>query len=116
VPWQQYVPVQGSAPPAFTRRNVFLRDGFCCQYCENKFPIGQLTYDHVIPVSRKGPNAWTNVVTACNYCNGKKGNKLLKDTDMKLKVQPYMPTRYELQRKARQYPPKNLHADWKDYV
>ena len=84
--------------------------------CENKFPIGQLTYDHVIPVSRKGPNAWTNVVTACNYCNGKKGNKLLKDTDMKLKVQPYMPTRYELQRKARQYPPKNLHADWEDYV
>ena len=30
-PWQQYVPTSSSCPPAFTRRNVYLRDGFTCQ-------------------------------------------------------------------------------------
>ena len=41
---------------------------------------------------------------------------MLKDTDMKLRTAPYMPSRFELHQKARMYPPKELHADWKDYV
>ncbi|RZJ43667.1 MAG: HNH endonuclease, partial [Brevundimonas sp.] len=32
--------------PAFTRFNVFLRDGFVCQYCGDS---AELTFDHVIP-------------------------------------------------------------------
>ena len=32
-PWQQYVPTSNTHPPAFTRRNVYLRDGFTCQVC-----------------------------------------------------------------------------------
>ena len=103
-------------PPAFTRRNVYLRDGFACQYCTQPTPTALLTYDHVIPVCRQGRNDWTNIVTACKSCNGKKGSRLLKDTDMKLRTAPYMPSRFELHQKARMYPPKELHADWKDYV
>ena len=30
-PWQEYVPTCTKHPAAFTRRNVYLRDGFTCQ-------------------------------------------------------------------------------------
>jgi len=114
---KQYVP-SSPHPPAFTRRNVYLRDGFTCQYCVQPSPTTSLTYDHVVPVSRQGPNDWTNVVTACSLCNAKKGSRLLKELggEMKLKTPPYMPSRFELHQKARMFPPENLHADWKDYV
>ena len=88
-----YVPTISSKPPAFTRRNVFLRDSFACQYCLQKFSSAKLTYDHVIPVSKQGANDWTNVVTACSACNGKKGDRTLQQmTDMKLHSQPYRPS------------------------
>lgn len=35
--------------PAFTRFNVFLRDGFACQYCGEQGLAQDLTFDHVIP-------------------------------------------------------------------
>ena len=36
----------------FSRRNLFIRDNYTCQYCAKKLSIAQLTYDHVIPKSR----------------------------------------------------------------
>ena len=52
--------------PAFTRFNVFLRDGFACQYCRSG---EDLTFDHVVPRSRGGRTSWENIVTACAPCN-----------------------------------------------
>ena len=66
-----------SRRPAFTRFNVFLRDRFSCQYCGNKFPTQELTFDHLVPRSRGGTTNWKNVVTACSRCNLKKGNHLI---------------------------------------
>jgi len=51
---------------AFTRFNLFLRDGFECQYCGAK---GELTFDHVIPRSKGGITSWENGVAACALCN-----------------------------------------------
>ena len=65
-----------SRRPAFTRFNVFLRDRFSCQYCGNKFPTQELTFDHLVPRSLGGTTNWKNVVTACSRCNLKKGNLL----------------------------------------
>jgi len=39
-------------------------------------PRESLTRDHVVPLSRGGTNAWTNVVTACSICNTKKAHHL----------------------------------------
>ena len=55
---------------AFTRFNLFLRDGFQCQYCGSK---GDLTFDHVVPRKSGGVTSWENVVAACSKCNLKKG-------------------------------------------
>ena len=45
---------------------------YTCQYCAEIFDKKDLTLDHVIPKSKKGPSNWENVVTACKACNLKK--------------------------------------------
>lgn len=75
----------------FTRTNVFLRDAFSCQYCGIKQNEKELTFDHVIPVSREGKTTWDNVVTCCKKCNSKKGPHLLHQTNMKLIKPPKKP-------------------------
>ena len=71
-----------------TRKNVMKRDGNRCQYCGSS---SDLTIDHVIPKSRNGKDTWDNLVTACNKCNHKKGNKTPSEAGMKLKKDPYRP-------------------------
>ena len=53
----EYVPV-GSHRPAFTRRNVFLRDGYTCQYCSKRYHTSDLSLDHVVPRSQGGILSW----------------------------------------------------------
>jgi len=57
-----------------TRRAVFARDRWTCQYCGRA--RGNLTVDHVIPRSRGGPSSWENIVTCCAPCNRRKGDRL----------------------------------------
>lgn len=65
-----------------SRREVFRRDNFTCQYCGKHSAM--LTIDHVIPRSRGGEHTWTNVVAACASCNHHKGGKKLEDAGMRL--------------------------------
>lgn len=71
-----------------SRRNVMKRDRYTCQYCGTK---SDLTLDHVMPRSRGGEDSWENLVTACNHCNVKKGNRTPVEARMPLKVEPYRP-------------------------
>ncbi|MDK2970318.1 MAG: hypothetical protein PWP23_73 [Candidatus Sumerlaeota bacterium] len=75
----------------FNRRNIYIRDGYKCQYCGRKPPREELTIDHVVPRSRGGRSEWENVVLACQSCNAKKGNRLLQDTPMQLPRAPKKP-------------------------
>lgn len=78
---------------SLTRRNLLLRDNSICQYCGS----GQdLTVDHVKPVSKGGLWEWSNLVTACNKCNGKKGSKTLKQLGWKLKKIPSAPSAWQV--------------------
>jgi 5-methylcytosine-specific restriction endonuclease McrA len=105
-----------SRSPALTRFNVFLRDLFTCQYCTTTKPISELTFDHVVPRSRGGQTSWSNVVTACGYCNLKKGNRLSRECGMVPRNWPQQPSGYELQEKGRCFPPNYLHESWRDYL
>ena len=51
-----------------SRRAIFYRDGFKCQYC-GKESNKDLTLDHVMPRSKGGLHEWENVVSACIPCN-----------------------------------------------
>ena len=57
-----------------TRRAVFARDRWTCQYCGHQ--RGHLTVDHVIPRSKGGASSWENIVTSCAPCNRRKGDRL----------------------------------------
>jgi 5-methylcytosine-specific restriction endonuclease McrA len=74
--------------PPVSRREVFRRDNYTCQYCGS---TKRLTLDHVIPRSKNGQHSWDNVVTACEQCNSKKGDRLLHETGMALKSKPKAP-------------------------
>ena len=85
----------------FSSKNLFLRDKYTCQYCNNKHPVSKLTYDHVVPKSKwnsiKPATSWENIVTACYKCNRKKANKTPQEAGMKLLNEPKAPsyhTRY----------------------
>jgi 5-methylcytosine-specific restriction endonuclease McrA len=73
-----------------TRREVFIRDNYTCQYCGRQ--AGDLTIDHVIPRSRGGPHTWDNLVSACKTCNHRKGGKSLKEARMTLRTLPKEPS------------------------
>lgn len=82
----------------FSRRNIFLRDNYTCQYCGIQFAETELTYDHIIPKSVFKRNnqtlsatTWTNITTACLKCNRKKGNRTPKEANMELLSLPTMP-------------------------
>jgi 5-methylcytosine-specific restriction endonuclease McrA len=74
--------------PPVNRRGVLQRDTHSCQYCGSR---KKLTLDHVIPRSKGGQHTWDNVVTACERCNGTKGDKFLQETKMTLRNKPKAP-------------------------
>ena len=47
-----------------------------CHYCQSSFPVGELTMDHVVPLSRGGRTVKSNVVPCCKDCNSQKQNLL----------------------------------------
>lgn len=71
-----------------SRRAVFARDGYECQYCG---AASHLTMDHVIPRSRGGGSSWDNVVTSCAPCNLRKGNRLPHEINMHPRTTPRPP-------------------------
>lgn len=80
------VPYRPRAP--LTRRAVFARDDWDCQYCGA--PAENL--DHVIPRSRGGEHVWENVVASCRRCNAKKENRLLSEAGLHLARHPFAPS------------------------
>ena len=74
-----------------TRRTVLARDHYTCQYCGLEPARQMLTLDHVLPRSRGGKTTWDNVVTACQKCNGRKGNRTPDEARMTLLTEPKRP-------------------------
>jgi 5-methylcytosine-specific restriction endonuclease McrA len=111
---KEYIPA--ARRPAFTRFNVFLRDRFSCQYCNQAFPSHELTFDHVVPRSRGGRTTWSNVVTACSSCNLLKGSRLPQESGMYPRLRPLQPSTHALQENGRGFPPNFLHQSWRDFL
>lgn len=86
---QRFVRIPRRGDIAFSKRNVFRRDNYTCQYCGRQ---GKgLTIDHVLPRSRGGWTSWENVVAACQPCNARKGNRTLEESRMRLLRVPARP-------------------------
>ncbi len=81
-----------TAKPPLTNRDLFRRDGHTCMYCLAELPDRRLTRDHVLPNSRGGQDVWKNVVTACVFCNQRKGARTPEEANMRLYAVPYTPS------------------------
>lgn len=64
-----------------TRREVFRRDNYTCQYCGRRDVT--LTLDHVVPRHMGGRQVWSNVVAACPSCNHRKGGRTVEESHMR---------------------------------
>ena len=79
------MPYRPHAP--LTRRAVFARDTWSCQYCgaDRREPRSR------DPPSRGGLHTWDNVVAACRRCNAKKEDRTPAEAGFHLSRQPFAP-------------------------
>ena len=73
-----------------TRRAVFARDRWTCQYCGVERVT--LTVDHVIPRSKGGTSSWEHIVACCAPCNRRKGDRLPRHARMHPRTKPRTPS------------------------
>ena len=93
-----------------TRRAIFARDQWTCQYCGNGH--ANLTVDHVIPRSKGGSSAWDNIVTCCAPCNRRKGDRLPKVAGMHPMKEPRAPSPHIFVHVAS----SAIHPAWEQYL
>jgi len=96
----------------FSKHNVFLRDGYECQYCGEDVSRKTATLDHVLPVSHGGKTTFENTVCACANCNANKGN----DKKIVPKVKPLKPTYFQLADKRKKMKWELGHPSWAPYL
>jgi 5-methylcytosine-specific restriction endonuclease McrA len=82
-----FVKVPYRARASLSRRAVFVRDNFECQYCGGKAE----NVDHIVPKSRGGGHTWDNVVAACRPCNARKENRTPQAVGLRLRKKPHPP-------------------------
>ena len=96
-----------------TRKNVFERDKYQCQYCGKRLPSEELNLDHVIPRHYGGKTTWENIVCSCVKCNSRKANRLPHEASMCLTRKPSKPQwRPVISIAAR----GRKHDEWKHFI
>jgi 5-methylcytosine-specific restriction endonuclease McrA len=96
----------------YSKHNVFLRDGYTCQYCGDDVARKTATLDHVLPVSHGGKTTFENTVCACATCNAGKGN----NKKIVPKNKPYKPTYFQLADKRKKLDWNLPHPSWAAYL
>ena len=99
--------------PRLTRKEIFIRDGYKCQYCGIEAELSQLTIDHVIPRRLGGLHEWENVTTACSKCNHRKGGRTPAQANMRINAAPVRP-RVNIGRLFVSYIEE--HDEWQPYL
>jgi 5-methylcytosine-specific restriction endonuclease McrA len=98
----------------FSRVNIYARDKHECQYCGSEFPVSELTFDHVVPVSQGGRKDWENIVTSCITCNRRKGGRTPAQAGLRVIRSPRRPTRLPLVRFT--IGVDSAPESWRDYL
>ncbi len=75
----------------FSRRNIFKRDHYACQYCGAQPGSEELTIDHVLPRAQGGVSRWENCVLACMACNKRKADRTPEQAKMRVRKKPVRP-------------------------
>jgi 5-methylcytosine-specific restriction endonuclease McrA len=83
-----------AAHVTFSRRNIFKRDHYACQYCGAQPGTEELTIDHVLPRAQGDVSSWENCVLSlsCMACNKRKADRTPEQARMRLRKKPVRPT------------------------
>jgi len=95
-----------------SKRNIFLRDNYKCQYCGIRISEDTASLDHVVPQSKGGRGSWDNLSTSCKLCNSRKGDK----DHMRPHQMPYKPDYWELAAKRKSMGYEIKHPSWLDFI
>ena len=95
-----------------SRRNVYLRDNYTCQYTGTKLPASKLNLDHIVPTSRGGKTTWENVVCCSIEVNTRKGDLTPQKAGLKLIRKPGRPAPTQLLFRTKRL----RHDAWKHFV
>jgi 5-methylcytosine-specific restriction endonuclease McrA len=96
----------------FSKQNVFLRDGYVCQYCGVQLNKKTATLDHVLPISHGGKSNFENCTTSCGPCNAVKGN----NQKIVPAVKPNKPSYFTLVEKRKKLKWEIAHSSWANYL
>lgn len=99
---------------AYSKKHIYLRDSYTCQYCGKVTTPNELTLDHILPQSRGGKSVWHNLVTSCRKCNTKKGDQTPKEADLTLLNKPKRLTSHFYLHLVRSKAGENEY--WKKYL
>ena len=94
----------------FSKRNVFLRDKYECQFCEKRLTFKELTIDHVKPRAQGGVTSYMNCVTSCKKCNARKGDRTPEQAMMPLLNRIRRPNIYDI------FNAFAIPGEWRDYL
>jgi len=74
-----------------TKRHIFLRDNFTCQYSGEKVSRKTGDIDHIFPKSRGGKTSWENLVVCSKKINRQKADKTPQEAGLTLLKKPGKP-------------------------
>lgn len=58
-----------------SKREILYEASPFCKYCNKPLAFNSFTLDHVVPKSKGGTNALSNLVVSCYDCNNLKGSR-----------------------------------------
>jgi 5-methylcytosine-specific restriction endonuclease McrA len=97
-----------------SRKNIYLRDKYVCQYCYKKFPPSELTLDHILPQSKGGRSTWENLATCCRSDNLSKADRTPEEAGMVL-LKRYRPLNIHTSRHVLRSIGEN-NESWRKYL
>jgi 5-methylcytosine-specific restriction endonuclease McrA len=95
-----------------TKKNIFIRDGYRCQYTGDIIDKKEADIDHIIPKSRGGKSTWDNLVVSTKKINRKKANKTPEEAGLKLIKKPKKPD----YRSIIFDPRKKIPTSWEKFI
>lgn len=94
----------------FSKKNLFLRDQFECQYCSKNISMRDGTIDHVVPRAQGGKTTYLNCAAACKPCNSTKDNRTPDQAKMPLRKPLRYPNMYDL------FKLEKIPAEWEMWI
>ena len=95
-----------------TKKNLFIRDKFTCQYTGKNISHKEADIDHVIPRSKGGRTVWSNLVVCDKTVNRKKADRTPEEAGLALRKQPRKPSALSLLIDPRMEQPES----WKKFL